>query len=267
MIAPVHILATVRKPELLPAALLVFQSLRKGFPTAPVFVWGNALQREHVQTLGQACAAAGATFANLKPTCHDAWIEQLVMNQAQPFWICDTDVVFFSEVQWWFEAQDRELFAGRFEPAWREPWSQTTTVDRLHTALQWFNPQALRGELLRWTRQHVPEVFYTGQIPFIRQHWIPGRHGTTLYDTTAGLWQAGYGTKFADRQNACYEHLHAATYADQVGQCEELKDLPKVHAAIYANPALARGIQKQQAVFYKERDAREHKKGKTKCTP
>ena len=43
MKSPVHILVTVRKPELLPAALLVFKTLEVGFPTTPVYVWGNGL--------------------------------------------------------------------------------------------------------------------------------------------------------------------------------------------------------------------------------
>lgn len=259
MKAPVHILATVRKPELLPAALLVFATLRTGFPTAPVHVWGNGLKREFVQAIGHAAQAAGASFSNLQPTCHDAWIEQLVMNQAQPFWIADTDLVFLDEVEWFFDAQDRDLFAGRFEPAWREPWTGTRYTERLHTCLQWFSPQALRGELARWNRQHVPEVFHTAQVPFIRQHFIPDRSGTILYDTTAGLWQAGWGTKFTERQNAAFEHLHAATYADEVGKCEALKMLPEVHRAIYADLQLARGIQIQQAKFYAKRKVK-------KCT-
>jgi len=270
MKSPIHILATVRKPELLAAALLVFRTLRVGFPTAPVYVWGNGLKPDHAEILRNVTLSIGGVFNNLKPTCHDAWIEQLVLNQARPFWIADTDLVFLEECEWFFEDDDAALFAGRLEPAWREPWSQTTTVERLHTCLQWFNPQALRGAMMRWNRQRVPEVFHTAQVPFIRQHFIPGRDGVTLYDTTAGLWQAGWGTPFTDKQNACFEHLHAATYADEVGKCETLKDLPAVHQAIYADPQLARGIQRQQNEFYASRQATPSKtkiKAKGKLCP
>ncbi len=246
----------MRKPELLAAALLVFRTLRTGFPTVPVYVWGNGLNQKTASILANVAAGRGANFQNLQPTCHDAWIEHLVTQQTKPFWICDTDVVFLEECEWFFTDGDEDLFAGRFEPAWREPWSNTTTVDRLHTCLQWFNPAAVRGAMLRWQRQHVPEVFHTAQVPMIRQHFIPLRSGTMLYDSTAGLWQAGFGTKFTEKQNACFEHLHAATYADEVGKCAVLKDLPAVHQAIYANPELARGIQKQQNEFYAGRALR-----------
>jgi len=261
MKAPVHILCTVRKPELLPAALLVFRTLRLGFPTAPVFVWGNGLAAAVVPTIGRAAAAVGAAFRNLEPTCHDAWIEQLVLQQAHPYWICDTDLVFLGAVENWFD-DSAALFAGRWEPAWREPWSGTNTVERLHTCLQWHCPAALRAAMLKWNRQRVPEVFHTAQVPFIRQQFVPGRNGTTLWDSTAGLWQAGFGTKFTEKQNAQFEHLHAATYADEVGKCATLKDLPAVHRAIYANPELAAGIRAQQNEFYQARAITPARKGK-----
>ena len=38
---PVHILVTIRKPDLLPAAMMVFKSIRVGFPTAHINVYWN----------------------------------------------------------------------------------------------------------------------------------------------------------------------------------------------------------------------------------
>ena len=251
--SPVHILVTVRKPELLPAAKLVFATLRVGFPSVPVQVWGNGLTAGAEAALRPLFVAARCQYTNLARTSHDAWVEKLVMNQVRPFWICDTDVVFFGEVEWFFDQDDADLFAGRYEPAWFEPWTRTRYQERLHTCVQWHNPAAERAAMMRWNRQVVPGVFATAQVPFIRQHFIPHREGTMLYDTTAGLWHAGWGTPFTDRQNESFEHLHAATYADEVGKCAALKDLPRMHAAVFADPQLARGIHKQQAEFYAQR--------------
>lgn len=250
MRCPVHILVTVRKPELLPAALLVFRTLRVGFPTAPVYVWGNALDPASALAVSHAAERCGARFNNLQPTVHDAWIEQLVLYQAQPYWICDTDMVFFEAVEWWLGPTDTELFAGRFEPAWYEPWGQSRHVERLHTCLQWHNPAALRAAMLRWCREKVPAVWHSGQTTFIRQNWLPSREGTILYDTTAGLWQAGWGTKFSAVANEAFEHLHAGTYADEVSKCPTFAGMPALHQRIYADPQAARGLQKLQAEFY-----------------
>ena len=250
MTSPLHILVTVRSAELLPAAVLVFKTLRVGFPTAPVYVWGNGLADGVARAIAGHAQFAAAQFHNLQPTCHDAWIEQLVNHQAQPFWICDTDLVFLGPVERWYSPEEDTLFAGRYEPAWRDNWSRSQHVDRLHTCLQYLNPAALRAAMLRWCREEVPAVFHTGQVPFIRQHWIPMRTGKLCYDTTAGLWQAGWGSPFGDWQNAVFEHLHAGTYADEVSKCPDFRDMPRMHKEIYTEPQLARGIQRQQNQFY-----------------
>lgn len=249
MMAPVHILCTVRKPELMPAALLVFKTLRVGFPTSPVVVWGNGLTPADADTIGDAASSVKGEFRTLKATSHDAWIEALVMNEQAPFWICDTDMVFFKPVEQFFP-QGETIFAGRFEPSWKEPWSNTVKPERLHTCLQWFNPSALRGAMQRWCRQRVPSLLATAQLPFIRQCVIPGRNGNTLYDTTTGLWRAGFGTPFTAEQNAAFEHLHAGTSVDEISKCPTFKDLPLEHQAIYANPSLAAGLAARQNKFY-----------------
>ena len=205
------------------------------------------------ERVAYAAAARRAQFNNLRPTCHDAWVEQLVLHQAQPFWICDTDVVFFDEVEWWFDDEDADLFAGRFEPTWQEPWSRSIHLERLHTALMWFNPGALRAAMLRWCREEIPDVFHTGTVPFIRQNFIPRREGKWLYDTTAGLWQAGWGTPFTAQQNGAYEHCNCGTYVDEVSKCPTYRDMAAAHAAIHANPECARGLQLQQNEFYESR--------------
>ena len=263
MNSPLHILVTVRTPELLPAALLVFQTLRRGFPSAPVYVWGNNLKPEYLPAVMQAVAVTGGTFNNLQATCHDAWIEQLVLGQAQPFWICDTDMVFFDPVELFCDAKDTDYLLWRFEPTWHEPWTNTVHIERLHTCLQWFNPGALRGAIMRWARQNVPDVFLDLKVPWIRQHFIPRKGEKTLfYDSTAGIWHALGGRKFTATQNAAFEHLHCGTYSEAVGKCTPLKELPAGHAAIIANPELARGIQEQQDEFYATRAIKPARKGK-----
>jgi hypothetical protein len=96
MNAPLHILATVRNPALLDAALLVFKTLRLGFPHNEVTVYGNGLRSDHAGAVQQATASAAGTFNWIRPTAHDVWLEHLIQTQTAPFWICDTDMVFFN---------------------------------------------------------------------------------------------------------------------------------------------------------------------------
>jgi hypothetical protein len=265
MIHKVHILATVRNPALLQAACLVFKTLRVGFPTAQILVHGNRLEwfaEREIKRLADGC---GAAFVNMtERMSHDRWIENL-MWQEQPYWYCDTDIVFFGPVEDWFisredfaakerrERKEEVVLAGRLEPAFREEWTQTLHVERLHTALLYVNPLTLRLKQRGWTGA-LPALFDGALLPMVRQCFIPNRSGATLfYDTCAGLWQAGIGTPFTEEQNAAFEHLHCATYVDQIGPHLSLPDLAAAHRAIYQDPQSAKGLQRQQALYYESR--------------
>lgn len=253
--APVHILATVRKPELLDVALLVFQTFRKGFPTAPLMVWGNGLSPEACAAIGAATRMNGGTFHNLLPCSHDAWIEGLLLRLLEPFWICDTDMIFHSAID---SERDGEVVAGRFEPEFDEEWTGTRHMERLHTCLMWFDPWKVRAAM-QAVMARIPHWGATAQFPFIRQHFVPSRGALLFYDSCAGLWQAGIGTPFSTAQNAAFDHLHCGTYADLISPHLHLPgngSLRATHQAACANPeSLNRNgsIQKAQADYYEER--------------
>lgn len=245
----IHVLATVRQPELLRAALLVLRTWRIGFPDGRLMVWGNGLEEgSPVQT---ATRAFGGVYAHLPDTSHDGWVEGLIQRSLDPFWICDTDVVFFDRM----EAPERGAsFAGRLEPGFCEEWTRTLHVERLHTAVMWINPvatrQAMRSEIVK-----VPVPWrYSAEFPLVRQTFVPHRNGPTqFYDTMAGLWQAGFGTPFTAEQDAAFEHLHCATYIDQIGPHLGGGELKAVHDGIYEDPARARGLAVKQAEYYASR--------------
>lgn len=243
----VNILVTIHKPEMVNAAFLVFKTIKIGFPTAKIKIYGNNLQAIYLHEFHR----MGYYPHNIEQTCHDEWIEKLVSKEQNPFWICDTDVVFFDKVEDWFS--DRVIFAGRHIPSYKEPWTKTISVERLHTALMYFNPARIRNEMSRWSKQTIPSIFHSTQVPFIRQNFIPHNGEIYLYDTCAGLYQIGIGTPFTSEQNAAFEHLHAGTYSDKVSEdCPELKDLYNTHKVIYQNPQLALGLKQIQDKFYQQ---------------
>jgi hypothetical protein len=94
----VHILATCRNPELLPATLLVFKSIRVGFPTAEIHVVYNNLSLEHEGILnGENRNYHAETILPLTSTIiHHEWITLLLEHETEPFFICDTDMVFWN---------------------------------------------------------------------------------------------------------------------------------------------------------------------------
>jgi len=255
-----HILATVRQPELLQAAVFVFATLRTGFPTAEVFVWGNALPPASAAVLAQFAAAAGGKFHNLPHTSHDVWIEGLLARSTMPFWICDTDVAFWNKVEDWFALDDDVALAGRFEPAFDEEWTRTRHEERLHTCVMRFNPSALRAAIHRAMAKIPPPWGHSGEFPMVRQTFVPVRgQATRFYDTCSGIWHAGIGTAFTGTQNECFDHLNFATYVDLIAP--HLRgiagDISERFAAIYAQPELARGIRADQDEYYAARQPKE----------
>jgi hypothetical protein len=247
----VHILATVRKPELLPAALLVFRTLRTGFPTAKVCVWGNSLDSAGFASVATDCAKVNAHFQNLAPTSHDAWIESLIEESTEPFWICDTDIVFWTTVEKWFETNGEVTYAGRYEPEFHEEWTKTRHMERLHTCLMWINPGAVRAALRAWMAKIPPPWGRSADFPFIRQHFVPLRNELPLfYDTCAGLYHAHQGTPFSIEQDAAFDHLHCSTYLDLIGNNLSANNFVEAHQWVYQNHQVARGAKTQQDVYY-----------------
>ena len=248
-----HILATVRNPALLEAALLVFKTVRVGFPHALVEVRGNGLDPLAADAVETAASESGCDFHNDNRTSHDAWIEKLIYTKSDPFWVCDTDVVFFEPVEHWFVNKPMVFQAGRFEPEFSEEWTRSRHMARLHTALMYFNPAELRLQIRTWMGQ-FPTLWHTAQMNLIRQQFVPQRGDSPMfYDTCAALYHAIGGTAFTPEQDAQFEHLHCATYVDLIGKNSSLKDLAAIHQAVYAEPARARGIQAKQREYYQRR--------------
>jgi len=281
----VHILATVRNVALLDATRLVFKTLRVGFPKARVLVYENGMDHFSRSEIQAEAASAGCEFLVRgapngwcgQRMSHDAWVEGLIQTSEEPFWICDTDMVFFEAVEGWYRLDSRTELAGRFEPEFLEEWTRTVHVARLHTCLMYINPQLLRIKMREWTGQ-FPGIWSTAQVHLVRQQFIPVRchpwrtgegverptagrgscvewqnDSPLFYDTCAGLYQANIGQPFSEQQDGAFEHLHCGTYADLISPRLSLVDLASAHRAIYANPAAARGIKKQQDLYYAQR--------------
>lgn len=255
----VHILATVRKPSLIRAATFVFDTLRVGFPTATICVSGNALDRQSEREI---CGHLKFNnhdgeihYTNLAHTSHDAFIETLIQVMNRPFWLCDTDVYFKAKVEHWFP-EEGTILAGRYEHEFHEEWTNTLKVARLHTCLMYIDPIKLRTAIREVTGR-IPWPFgNSAQQNLIRQTFMPRLGSKTLfYDTMAGCWQSGIGTKFSKEQDAAFAHLHAATYCDLIAPNLSVPDFEAKQKAILDNPKLADGLKVETDKYFERMKA------------
>ncbi len=246
----VYILATCLDQTLIETSLLVFRTLRIGFPSAQVHVQGNALDPVANQRVAQLAGATGCSYLNGQPVAHDVWVERLLQLSPDPFWILDTDIVFWSGVESF--AFSGAALSGRYEPAFTEPWSGTSKVSRLHTSLLYFDPELLRRSIRNWLVRWHPKGFpFVPSVELIRQHYVPRASSPPLfYDTCAGLYQALGGLAFTDVQNSAFEHLHCGAYSNRIAAA--LPGIEDVHRAVVYDTGKARGLREAQEKFYAE---------------
>ena len=227
---------------------LVFDSLRIGFPDACVTVFLNGLKPEFVGPITEAAkrASVDEIVTLEEETIHHKWIESLVWNETEPFFLCDTDVVFWSEFP--LTHFNRPL-AGCYIPAFVDKFTNAKTMPRLHTSLLYVNPKAVQREIRAvhaWGRatrfNPMINLFYPVQIP--------SKNQSVFYDTCALLYQAIGGQEFTAHHLDCYDHLNAGTWVDELDKAYPELKLPQFHKSVYKNPELARGIRHMQNAFY-----------------
>jgi len=250
----VHILATCLNPALLDTTLLVFKTLRTGFPNANVKVWDNALTIEQSAYARSAFGPLGCEEITLpRRIAHDAWIARLLDRSTSPFWVLDTDIVFFEMAP---EPSPLDFLFGRFEPAFLEPWTKTNRVARLHTALLFMDPQAILTRIHQWASRWHPKGFpFSPHFEMVQQQFVPQGvdRPPLFYDTCAGLYQAIGGTPFTESQNHTFEHLHCGTYSDRIEKA--LPEAGRARVAVFSDIANARGLHNSQEEYYRNHPA------------
>jgi len=247
----VYILATVRKPELIPAATLVFKTLRTGFPTAAVTVQCNGGNPESNRVLAECCRQANARLeTGMALTQQDRWLARFIEVAHEPFWICDTDMVFFASM----EGLNLPRLAGEYQPTFIEEYTRTIHVDRLHTALLRVDPVAVRDAVRAYYSQYPCAPAVEVARVLVHQTYVPTPDGILFYDTAAGLYHAIGGSRFSNEICDRFEHLQCATYIDLIGpHLEDAPGLAAMHQRIYADPKAAKGIRSMQQDYYRRR--------------
>ena len=260
MTPTVFILVSCRKPELLPAALMVFESIRIGFPRARIMAHGNGLTGEALYEVNAACARVGVGFQNIDPIYHHEWIEELVEKEDRSFVICDTDMVFWREVEDWGITAP---LAGRFVPEFMCEFMKARSQSRLHTSLLFIDPARLR-HLRQVYLEQIPKAFYSPRpnliypqiVPLAAAGGVPAMYNPQVnlfFDTCAMLYHAVGGRAFIEKQLDCYDHLNCGTISDLVGPHMTDGKMQERHRMIFQNHELARGIWRKQQEYLESR--------------
>lgn len=245
----VHILTFCSHPTSAYGSLLVFDSVRTGFPTAQIEVYDNGSCAEVLPAIEQAAKRVGARFdaqANRHYSEHLRWVLlEREHREGVPLVLCDPDVIFWEAVEQWDFAP--ALLAGRLIPMLERAGK---AFPRLHPSLL-FIPDV--HELRRAVKEAEACSFAWDCIG-PRTSWINGQ--AYFWDTLSDLYQAltTRCVAFGEDELNSYDHLFCGTHLGVVGasQDDELKSLYiDVHRlAAKGEISALRGVwRRQQAVF------------------
>jgi hypothetical protein len=251
----VFILATCRKRELLPYTVLVFKTLRIGFPRARIQIHLNGAKDDNgmEEEVRNAAFSAGldfygCDFHSIQQTTHHEWIEKLISSQQEMFWVVDTDVIFYAQVENW---SFREPLAGALIPEFHDPFTKAITRSRLHTSLMCIQPALVRAELQRYRDKH-PATIYNPPANLFHPLYLPFNGRTYFYDTLALAYHAIGGEPFDAQMKDSYFHFHFGSCSDVV-----LPSMPQeMHRArevVLADPRLGMGMWRAQEEWFVSR--------------
>lgn len=246
----IFLLATCRKPELLPWTLLVFRSIRVGFPTASIYVHGNALPDYALQAVESACASHDCKFSNDSPTIHHLFVEELCLTQQEPFALLDTDVCFYESVEDW---KFSESLAGWRIPEFQDEFTGARTRARLHTSLLFVDPVMLRQDIAAYEAQ-FPVTPFNPLVNLFHPLCLPFKSSGYFHDTASLLYHAVGGQAFTDNQLDAYHHTNFGSISDLVLPRLKDKDAMRcARAALLQNPILGKGGWRYQKMHYANR--------------
>lgn len=208
---PVHILCTVRKPELLHMAQMVFRTLRVGFPSARATVHLNNLSGEIEESIKVLAFEQDCVMVSTD-TVHHKWVEDLCNRLDEPFWIVDCDIIFYGSME---QFEFKEVLTGWRVPQWNDEFSGCITRARLHTSLLRIDPVALRNKVKQFFSS-VPDTVFTPKVNLFYPLIVPFKGKKYFSDTCSLLYHAIGGEAFQPRHKDNFFHFGFGTIEDIV---------------------------------------------------
>jgi hypothetical protein len=198
--------------------LLIFRSLRVGFPTARILVADNGSSPWARLRISEAVQRCGAEMCVHGPMSHPDLIARVLseLPDGEPAALIDPDICFWQNVENW-QFPEETLVAGRFIPTFQCEVTQSVTHARLHTSFLWMQDQRrLRLALPAGTTLSEAYTWRDSEtmIGPVKYRW----------DTGARLYAAlepEAVRAFDETHLNCYDHLFCGTHAASV--------LPRIH--------------------------------------
>lgn len=201
---------------------LVFDTLRKGFPSSNIEVWDNYNNEDEKVHLIELCEKGGYHHnVSFKRWHHADWIEMIVNTHDDEVVILDPDIIFYDNCQ---EFDFPTLIAGRFVPTIWNEWFGAISYERLHTSfLQIRDCKELRKQLGEVYPPMLHPVYndYTPLNPY--RPAVNFYQGYPMaWDTCATIFHMVGGSCFTPNELSRYSHVNSSAFQEEM--LERVKD-------------------------------------------
>jgi len=246
----VVVLTYCRNAALLYGTLLVFKTIRVGFPNAEIHVVDNCSLPETRQAIEELARANGCKFRQFhKEVAHHDFIEYVLNTFTGTVVFLDPDVVFWEACEHWSFPQ---LMAGRLIPRFQDEFSGTVTRERLHTSFLWVqDSEALTGAIRALKARYWDFKPFQPFTFFEEGRWHRFDAGASLL---AAIKDRCY--VFGERELGAYDHIMLGSHLDVVMPRLSPADAERVqqaHAWAQGDFGRLRGIWRLQDEYFARR--------------
>jgi hypothetical protein len=243
-------------------ATLVFKTIRKGFPNGDIRIsfHPNNTEAQNDTIKWRISDITKEVFAlvgdlDILWFYHWDWIERLIITEHEPFWICDTDIVFWDAAEKALPTyyEDASLI-GEFIPRHLDVFTGAIMQGKLHTALMYINPTLFKSETVKFKNalgcpvRMIPE-FINPQMVLLNKLWY-------YYDTLAMYYHGSPSCRRLINCSEVFTHLHAGTWVKAMAKTVPnfAERLELQHSAVYSNIKYAKSIRQHQNEYYKNQE-------------
>jgi hypothetical protein len=239
----VTILTYCAHPALAYGTLLVFKTLRTGFPTADIEVFDNGSHPEVRDQIMAEAQRVGASFTGIKPqrwVDHYKWLLLERKPEGRPLVILDPDVIFWASVEDW--SSPGALMAGRRMS--RINAGPIVQHARLHPSLLWIQDvEQLRLAMGTQGESLISPCLgsFEGELHF--------------WDTFSRLYEemVHWCMSFTPEHLGCFDHLFFGSHLPVVAaQCSgDMDVIGRAHVmASTGNYEALKGIWREQDAYF-----------------
>jgi hypothetical protein len=171
---------------------------------------------------------------------HHEVIQRLIVGEEEPFWIVDTDVIFYDKMP---DPPPSTALFGEYQQPFLCPITGKHTQPRLNPACMCINPEIFFKDLRRLSSSlTVPQ--YTPPADPV----APVIIGPYFFDILAAAYYQVSITSMQPKHLKSFVHLHCGSWLDTAEQY--VPGLKDIHARAKTDPASLRGIRHIQREFY-----------------